>query len=166
MTGNAGSPGPQGPPGPSTPIGHSATFISRDTGYYQGGSQYSGKVLPLQEQTFTTNPDSYTLNGDGTVTINRTGAYRITTEVQQEAGDSNSFAVQVNGQGASGTQYNTFATEGGGFQRGTITTVMPLNAGDKVSVALISPGPITLRRNPNGTSTSTSTVNMTITQVM
>jgi hypothetical protein len=42
---------------------------------------------------------------------------------------------------------------------------MPLNKDDRVSVALISPGPITLRTNPNGTSTSTSTVGMSIVQV-
>jgi hypothetical protein len=122
--------------------------------------------LPLQEKTLETNPGTYTLNrDDGSVTVNKPGAYRITTEIQQEAGDSNSFAVQVNGQGASPTQYNTFASEGGGFKNATITTVLPLNAGDRVSAALITPGPITLRTNPNGTATSTSTVNMTILRV-
>jgi hypothetical protein len=155
--------------GPSTPIYDGATFTSRDTGYYQGGSRNNGKILPLQEKTLETNPGTYTLNrDDGSVTVNKSGAYRITTEIQQEAGDSNSFAVQVKdkyGNVVSNNQYNTFATEGVGFQKGTITTVIPVEEGQKISVALISPGPITLRTNPNGTATSTSTVNMTILRV-
>jgi hypothetical protein len=157
-----------GPPGPNSPIYNGATFRSTDTGYYQGGSQNNGKILPLTEKTNETQPGGYTLNSDGTVTINRDGVFLMTADVQQEAGDSNSFAVQVYdkyGTLTSNNQYNTFATEGVGFQRGTITTVMPLKSGDKVSVALISPGPITLRRNPNGTSTSTSTVGLSIAQV-
>ncbi len=163
--GPAGDPGPAGPPGPSGTFTNAATFRSTDTKTYSGGSKYSGVVLPLQQQTLTTNPSAYTLNNDGTVTINQKGSYRVSAQVEQSGSDSNAFAVQVNGGGANPGMYNSFSTDGGGDKRGFITTVMPLNPGDRISVSLISPGPSTLKQNPAGTSTSTSTVGLSIVQV-
>ncbi len=169
--GPAGSPGPQGPMGSGTGFGNAATFRSTNTGSYSGGSPGRGVVLPLTEQTTATIPATatskggFTLNGDGTVTVNRKGVYRISADVQQSASGSNAFAVQVNNRGVDGQHYNTFSTEAGNDQRGFITTIMPLNEGDQVSVSLISPGSVTLKQNPGGTATSTSTVGLSLVQV-
>ncbi len=163
-----GAPGPAGPPGIGGMFGNAATFQSRESGTYSGGSPSRGVILPLKEQTTTVDPAGFKLNPeDGTVTVNKTGSYLISALVEQNANDSNSFAVQVNGTGigAGSNQHNSFSTDGGGDARGFVTTVMPLKEGDRVSVGLVSPGPINLKTNPGGTAQSTSTVKLSLVQV-
>ena len=113
-----------------------------ERGYYVDGSVVNGKVMPLRVQNHTTNPGAFTLNGDGTVTINQSGVYLVSGKVQSyNKNDINSdtYAIQTDGSNYKGPEVTkTFTTYRGDNNEVGITTVMPLNAGQKISISQIT----------------------------
>jgi hypothetical protein len=121
----------------------SAAFSSMDRGYYVDGTVRDGKIMPLRVQNHTTNPSAYTLNNDGTVTINQSGDYLISAKVQSyDKNDINAdtYALQLNGSNYNATPDVTksFTTYRGDNNEVGLTTVMHINADQKLSISQIT----------------------------
>jgi hypothetical protein len=155
--GGPGAQGPAGPPGPTGPMGQppypgfepaSATFTSYDRGYYVNGNVNTGTIMPLRTQNYTNNPGAYTLNGDGTVTVNQTGEYLVTGKVMSvENNDikSDTLGILVNNttKVSGGTQYKPQGTRvttapHDGNNALTMTMATHLNAGDRLTMSQIT----------------------------
>jgi hypothetical protein len=109
-----------------------------ERGYYSGGTLDRGKTIPLRTQNHTTNPGAFTLNGDGTVTVNQTGIYLLTSRIQSfDNNDVNGdgFAIQIDGSNYPIPQLKSTITPHGGNNVTGVTTVHNLNAGQKLSIA-------------------------------
>jgi hypothetical protein len=133
------------------------TAVGFSTGSYSGGTLSNGVVVPVTTMTSQTPSDAFTLNSDGTVTVNQAGTYLANGKVQTSNGGQ--FALQVNGAGANVSYYNAFsAPDSGGT--GTVNTVLTLNAGDKVSIGLVSPGPATLATSSGGVTTPSTAITL------
>jgi hypothetical protein len=115
-------------------------------------------VIPVTTIT-TQTPDSsaFTLNSDGTVTINQAGTYLANGKVQTANGGT--FALQVNGAGSNVNYYNAFSTPTVGGT-GTVNTLLTLNAGDMVSIGLTNDGPTTLATSTGGITTPSTAITL------
>jgi hypothetical protein len=94
--------------------------------------------LPLQTQNYTTNPGAFTLNGDGTVTVNQTGEYLVTSRIQSfDNNDVNGdgFAIQIDGSNYTVQQYKTAITPHGGNNVSGVTSLYHINAGQRLSIS-------------------------------
>ena len=122
------------------------TYVSLDGTTYSGGSTTTPVLLPLQQSV---GPATNTaLNGDGTVTIQKAGLYQLVANVQSLAGAA--YQILINGSTSTPAFYSAFGTSSGGAA--SITTNVSLNAGDIVSVDLISTT-VTLDASAGGTTT-------------
>jgi hypothetical protein len=105
------------------------------------------------------------LNSDGTVTVNQTGNYLVTGKVQiQPTTTTTTFALQVNGTGGNVPFYNAVSI-GPNDSEASITTIMPLTAGTKISLGLISPNTVTLATAPGGGPNGSASTAITITRL-
>ena len=125
-----------------------SSFISFSNSAYSGGSTTTPVLLPLAQQTDPNVAGQFTLSG-GEVTVNEAGAYIVTGFVQSATGTGSAYSILINGNTA-GTFYSAFGTTDGGAS--SVTTVMTLNAGDVLSLNLISPS-VTLSPSTGGTTT-------------
>jgi len=157
-TGDTGLTGITGPTGPAFNV--YGTFIAFDNNPYSGGWVDAPVNIPLTEQTVPVNP-AFTLNADGTVTVNQTGTYLVTAYTQTAAGTIAQFAVSVDNGGSNVPFYNAFGTTDGGSS--SITTIIQLNYNERVAVALVDPGPAQMQATI-GTNTTPS-VSLTLTQI-
>ena len=72
--------------------------------------------------------------------VKKSGTYLIDGKVKvNERNQANTYAIGVNGR-VDPTKHTTFATDGTGQQISSITTQLDLNAGDEVSLNLVSQG--------------------------
>ena len=158
-TGNMGPPGAPGAAGPTGVTGPTGimpapvygNFVTTTTGTaYSGGTLDTGIVMATPTPAPSTPAGAFTVNGDGSITVNQAGTYLVTGKVSVTATNSESYAVQVNGTGGNVSFYNAFSTPAGGGTS-SITTIMTLNIGDVVSVGLTSPGPVTTANTAGGT---------------
>ncbi|PEA86358.1 collagen-like repeat preface domain-containing protein [Bacillus thuringiensis] len=171
-TGATGATGPTGPTGPAGPAGATGAtgatgpllpvhgvFFTFNTGpFVPSGTTATGTVIPTQiadPPPFNT-PGAFTVNPDGSITVNIAGIYFADARVNLAPGNAGTFAVQVNGGGAAVPFLNAFSN---------ITTaadtashyvvqnnILNLAAGDVVSIGLISssPSPVSLTTAPAG----------------
>jgi hypothetical protein len=112
-----------------------AANIPGETGGTQGSSYIGGNSsFPINY-----NPEVYTTSPSG-IRVNKSGTYLVTGAVYvDEKNQGNTYALGVNGR-VDPNLYTTFATTGTGNQRTDITTQLKLNAGDEVSLRLVSQG--------------------------
>ncbi|CGG56936.1 Uncharacterised protein [Streptococcus pneumoniae] len=112
-------------------------------------------------------PGAFTLNGDGSITINIAGIYNVIGSVSVAPGNSGTFGIQINGGGIAYPFLQSF---------GNITTIgdtsstqlnrnciLNLNVGDTVSIGLIfsNPSPLSLallQPNPGNASPTVSSL--------
>jgi len=126
-------------------------FVTTTTGsVYSGGSLGAGTVMATPTPAPSTPAGAFTVNGDGSITVNQPGTYLVTGKVSVTATNAESYAVQVNGTGGNVSFYNAFSTPIGGGTS-SITTVLTLATDDVVSIGLTSAGPVTTTSTPSGT---------------
>jgi hypothetical protein len=148
--------------------------------------------MPLQTQNFTTNPGAFTLNGDGSITVNQSGTYLITSKIQSSDNNDvngDDFSISINGNTYNRQQLQSAQTVHGGNNITGITTVLNVNAGEKLTLmqtkgytgggtlggSLFGLGGIygarggnggaTLTTNPGGNPVATPSLALTITRV-
>jgi hypothetical protein len=127
-------------------------------GAFSGGNYLNGIVLPVSENFATISPaGAFTVNADGTVTVNQSGAYLVTGRIGTGShASADAFAVQINGNGTPGTYYDS-ATIMATACITSVTTILTLTAGDTISNALVSSGPVALSTfTISGTQTASS----------
>lgn len=140
-TGATGAAGATGPTGAFTTI-HGA-FLTFNTGpFTPSGTTATGTVIPTgsaDPPPFNT-PGAFTVNPDGSVTVNQAGIYEVQATVNLAANQSGTFGIQVNGTGTAVSFLNSFS--GINTTTGTMelsrTSLLNLAAGDVVSIGLIS----------------------------
>ncbi|SEG87706.1 hypothetical protein SAMN04487919_15414, partial [Bacillus sp. ok061] len=99
-----------------------------------------GTVIPVRSASPPpiNTPGAFTLNADGSVTVNIAGIYEISGSVLLAPGNTGSFGIQINGTGIVVPFMNSFGTAGNTI--GTIeinrTTILNIAAGDVVSIGL------------------------------
>jgi protein involved in polysaccharide export with SLBB domain len=133
------------------------TALGFSTGTYSGGTLSSGVVVPVTQTGTVTPPDAFTINSDGTVTVNQAGTYLANGKVQTANGGQ--FGLQVNGAGVNVNYYNAFSTPTAGGT-GTVNTILTLNAGDKVSIGLVSAPATTLATSSGGVTTPSTAITL------
>ena len=150
VTGADGATGATGATGVMPPVVY-GNFVTTTTGVvYSGGTMNAGVVMATPIAAPSTPAGAFTINGDGSVTVNQAGTYLVTGKVSVTATNAESYVVQVNSSGGNVNYYNAFSTPAGGGTS-SITTVLTLNAGDILSVGLTSPGPVTTTNTAGGT---------------
>ncbi|MCQ6336222.1 collagen-like repeat preface domain-containing protein [Bacillus cereus] len=154
-TGDTGDTGPTGPTGPLLPV-HGVFFTFNIGPFVPSGVMATGTVIPTEiadPPPFNT-PGAFTVNPNGSITVNIAGIYFADARVNLAPGNAASFGVQVNGGGTAVPFLNAFSN---------ITTaadtashyvvqnnILNLAAGDVVSIGLISssPSPVSLTTAP------------------
>ncbi|MGR6008314.1 hypothetical protein ACT7CZ_05345 [Bacillus cereus] len=85
-------------------------------------------------------PGAFTVNPDGSVTVNVAGIYSVTGTVNLAPGESGTFGIQVNGGGTSVPFLNAFSnittSSDTASEQITRTSLLNLAAGDIVSIGL------------------------------
>ena len=102
---------------------------------------YQGSYQPtFSTGSYNTNSGVFTPTSDG-ITVNQAGTYLVSAQVKaNELNQADTYALGVNGSVTNTNAHNTFASNGSGNQITNITTQLKLNAGDQVSLNLVSQG--------------------------
>jgi hypothetical protein len=109
-------------------------------GSYAVGSQGSSYQSNFSTGNYNTNPRLFEASPNG-IRVTQSGTYLVTSHVKvNEKNQADTFALGVNGNVRNVNGNNTFSTDGSGNQITDITTQLKLNAGDEVSLNLVSPG--------------------------
>ena len=132
------------------------TFVGFSNDTYSGGAEDAGVILPVTIQTAPVVAGQFTVNPDGSVTVNEAGTYLVTGSTNTANSTTAQFAIQVNGKGANTNSFDAYSTFAGGNT--SATTILQLNAGDQVSNGLISAGNATLQSSSGGVTTPSSTL--------
>jgi hypothetical protein len=152
------------PPAPGS-TGTYGTFVGFSTQSLSGGSQSKGIIAPVTNVTTISNPADFTVLPSGEVQVNRAGTYQATGKVQiQNSSLGQGFALQVN-QGGSLVSYYNGLSMAPNNSAGSVTTMLQLQAGDKVSMGFLSGGPITLATQPGGMNEGSPSVAITLTKL-
>ena len=111
----------------------------------QTGGNYQGTYQPnTSSNSYNSNPGLFTPTDDG-ITVRQAGTYLVSGQVKvDEKNQGNTYAIGVNGR-VDPNLHTTFATNGSGWQITDITTQLKLNAGDQISLNLVSQGTSALK---------------------
>ncbi|WP_234449432.1 hypothetical protein [Staphylococcus aureus] len=135
MTGPTGHTGVTGPTGATGPTGITSNVFGTFGSFYTG-TILPGQILPLTVASSNNTTGAFTINADGSLTIIQSGNYIADGRIQLAPGSSGVYGIQVNGNGINVSYYNAGSAETiiGNSGVITISTVLTLNAGDKVSL--------------------------------
>jgi hypothetical protein len=145
------------------------TFISFDNRTYTNnngvGNANCGVILPVTQAITRYPTTAFTLNSNGTVTINETGTYLASGKAQINNNRlGQAFALQVNGTGLNTSDYNAVALSPNN-STAVITTMLRLNAGAVVSMSFLSGGPVDTTSHPGNMVETTPSVAITLVKI-
>ncbi|MGO5060151.1 hypothetical protein ACTQ4P_20625, partial [Clostridium sporogenes] len=138
ITGPTGLQGITGPTGPQ--LLTSAFFAGQPT-----GTVPTGGIISVVAERSTTTPGAFTVNADGSVTINESGIYNLEYSALISQGSSN-IGISVNGV-VSPTLFTRYGQTLGTIGNDQLTqgfTQLTLNAGDVIAIVNQSTSPATL----------------------
>ncbi|MDD4376098.1 MAG: hypothetical protein PHR25_04880 [Clostridia bacterium] len=137
------------------------TFSGYEIGPFTGNGTNVATILPVTEVSSQNTPGAFTMNGDGTVTINTPGVYLITSRVQVATPGTAAFNFTIIHADTSTAVVGLSAVEDGGTA--TVTTLTFLQIGDRVYNGL--PGTATVNLIPTIGGITTPTSMFTLTKI-
>ncbi|PEQ65911.1 hypothetical protein, partial [Bacillus cereus] len=155
--------GATGATGALLPV-HGVFFTFNVGPFVPSGNSTSGTVIPTEisdPPPFNTS-GAFTVNSDGSVTVNIAGIYIVDARVNLAPGNSGFFGVQVNSEGTAVPFFNAFSNittvTDTASHLITQSNILNLAAGDVVSIGLVggSPSPVSLSTAKSGGLSSAS----------
>ncbi|EOO23549.1 hypothetical protein IIU_06955, partial [Bacillus cereus VD133] len=148
-TGPTGATGVTGATGLTGVTGPTGVFLSvhgtfgNDTNagpFPASGTDTTGTVIPVEfaSPPPINTPGAFTLNPNGSVTVNIAGIYEISGSVVLAPGFGGNFGIQINGTGIAVPFMNSFGNFGNttGTTQLNLTTILNVAAGDVISIGL------------------------------